>query len=364
MKSLRWRLAFWFGSGVVLVMIVFVAFTYRYLDSELRQKSWQRNYPEHPDWTIHGRYSEEEIGDILGELVETGWIYGIPLCLLAVFFGYLLARRSLQPITHLNRQLKVIQAPNLSQRIALAELDPDFQTLVLHINELLARLETSFGAMSNYAAKVAHELRTPLAILRLKLEQASDRISPELAEELQGELHQLTHIVGQSLLIAKAEQGRLIVHASVFDLAVVLNEAVADFSLLAEEQGRSISFRAPDAASVRCDLSHVRQIVHNLLTNALKHGRGSIRVKLFQTEERTVLTISNLVRHREDPAPDTFGLGLRVVRTLSELQPDLQCRYRRTATTYSTRLSLPSVGDKAKTALARSVPRSEFDAGI
>jgi len=364
MKSLRWRLAFWFGSGVVLVMIVFVAFTHRYLDSELRQKNWQRDYPEHPDWTIHGSYSEEEIGDILGELVETSSIYGIPLCLLAVLLGYLLARRSLQPINQLNRQLKLIQAPNLSRRITLAEVDPDFQTLVHQINELLCRLEKSFGDMSNYAAKVAHELRTPLTILRLKVEQASDRISPEFAEELQSELHQLTHIVGQSLLIAKAEQGRMMVHTSVFDLASVLTEAVADFSLLAEAQGRSIRFRAPNEAPVRSDVSHVRQIIHNLLTNALKHGEGPIRVNLLQTNVRTVLTISNRIRHREGPAPDTFGLGLRVVRTLSELQPDLRCKHRRTAGGYSIRLSLPAAKDDAKTAAARSVPKTTFDAGI
>lgn len=364
MKSLRWRLAFWFGSGVVLVMVVFAAFTYRYLDSELRQKTWQRNYPDHPDWTIHGSYSEAEIGDILGELIETSLIYAIPLCLLAILLGYLLARRSLQPITHLNRQLKGIRAPTLSQRIILSERDPDFQTLARHINDLLARLEKSFGDMSDYAAKVSHELRTPLAILRLKVEQAGDRISPELAEELHSELHQLTHIVGQSLLIAKADQGRLVAHASVFDLAAVVQEAVADFSLLAEEQGRSVSFRSPGAASARSDAGHTRQIIHNLLTNALKHGQGPVRVKLLQLESRVVLTISNQVHHREGPAPDALGLGLRVVQTLSDLQPDLRWRHRRTAGGYSTRLSLTSAVEDTQMAVARQLPKGRFDAGI
>jgi len=364
MKSLRWRLACWFSGGVVLVMVVFVAFTYRYLDAELRQKHWQRDYPNHPDWTLHGSYSEGEIQDILDELIETSLLYGLPLCLLAILIGSALAHKSLKPITNLNRQLKGIRAPTLSERLSLSEPDQDFQTLVHHINALLARLEKSFGDMSDYAAIVAHELRTPLAILRLKVEQAGDRIPPDLAEELHSELHQLTHIVGQSLLIAKAEQGRLVTHASVFDLAIIVEESVGDFSLLAEEQGRSVSFRAPGSAPVRADISHVRQIIHNLLTNALKHGQGAIQVKLLRPDSRTVLTISNKVRRREMPAPDTFGLGLRVVQTLTDLQPDLQCRHRRTAGGYSTRLCLPTATAGILTDRDRRAPRTGFDAGI
>jgi signal transduction histidine kinase len=243
-------------------------------------------------------------------------------------------------------------------------VDPDFQTLVHHINDLLTRLEKSFEDMSDYAAKVAHELRTPLAILRLKVEQAGDRISPDLAEEVHSELHQLTHIVGQSLLIAKAEQGRLVAHARVFDLPAVVQEAVTDFSLLAEEQGRPVEFRSPSAASVRADVSHTRQIIHNLLTNALKHGQGSIRVKLLRLDSRIVLTISNKVHPREGPAPDALGLGLRVVQTLSDLQPDLRCKSRQTAGGYSTRLSLTTVGEATPASSSRPKARPGFDAGI
>ncbi|MCU0788681.1 MAG: HAMP domain-containing histidine kinase [Verrucomicrobia bacterium] len=364
MKSLRWRLACWFSGGVVLVLVMFVAFTYRYLDAELRQKHWQRDYPDHPDWTLHGSYSEGEIRDILDELIETSVIYGIPLCLLALLIGGTLAHKSLKPITHLNRQLQGIRAPTLSDRLKLSEPDPDFQTLVHHINDLLGRLEKSFGDMRDYAAVVAHELRTPLAILRLKVEQAENRIAPDLAEELHSELHQLTHIVGQSLLIAKAEQGRLATHASVFDLTATVQESVTDFSLLAEEQGRSVSFRAPATAPVRADLSHVRQIIHNLLTNALKHGQGTIRVKVLRLDARILLTISNRIRQREGPAPDAFGLGLRVVQTLADLQPDLRCRHRRTAGGYSTRLSLPMAAEGIRTEPARQAPGVGFDAGI
>jgi len=65
MKSLRARLTVWFGAGLVLVLVVFVVFTQRLLEAELHDKSWQRNYPDHPDWRLHGSYSESEVQDIL-----------------------------------------------------------------------------------------------------------------------------------------------------------------------------------------------------------------------------------------------------------------------------------------------------------
>jgi signal transduction histidine kinase len=364
MKSLRWRLAFWFGSGVLLVLIVFAAVTYRLLDLELRQKHWQRDYPNHPDWTLHGSYSEEEVNDVLREFIQTAATYAIPLCLLAVLIGLGLARKSLRPITELNQQLKGIRAPTLSNRIQLSEPDPDFRTLVHHINDLLERLGKSFNDMSEYAAKVAHELRTPLTILRLKLEQAGDRIPPELAEELHTELHELTHIVGQSLLIAKAEQGRLVAKAGVFDLAATVREAVSDFSLLAGEQGRSVEFQGLDSAPVSADAGHIRQIIHNLLTNALKHGQGPIQLELRQVDLRTVLTIRNQVRHPDNPAADTLGLGLRVVQTLSDLQPGLEYKHRRNAGVYVVQLSLPVAGEGRQLVPAPQVSKTAFDAGI
>jgi signal transduction histidine kinase len=235
MKSLRARLTIWFAASLVLVLVVFVAFTYHVLDSELRAKSWRRDYPEHPDWKLHGSFSEAEVQDVLGELLGTSLRYGIPLAVAALGLGYWLARKSVRPITRVNEQLANIRAQTLSQRIALAEVDDEFRDLVRHINELLARLDKSFTDMSDYAAKVAHELRTPLAILRLKVEQAGPQIPPDFAETIQAELHQLCHVVDQSLLIAKAEQGRLVLHPEVFDLAHLVSEVAEDFVLLAQE---------------------------------------------------------------------------------------------------------------------------------
>ncbi len=351
MKSLRARLTVWFASGLVLVLVVFVVFTYRLLDAELRQKSWQRDYPNHPDWKLHGSYSDPEVKDIMGELVETSLLYGIPLALATLLLGYWLARKSVKPIAAVNRQLQDIRAQNLSQRIQLLEVDEEFRDLVRYINELLARLEKSFSDMSEYAAKVAHELRTPLAILRLKVEQAGPQLPPEFAEELQAELHQLTHVVDQSLLIAKAEQGRLVLAPRTFDLAALVAEVAEDFSVLAREENRAMHLAPMPPQHVTADPKYVKQIIHSLLENALKHGQGEIRVNLRRSPHDTVLTIANRLRSRSAEPNESLGLGLRVVSSVLGLQPAIRYRQRSNAGCYAIRLAFPASapsGEKSK----------------
>lgn len=338
MKSLRWRLVAWFSISVVLILTAFTGFTYYYLRSELHNKSWQKNYPMHPDWKLHGSYSEAEVADIMEELVEISLLYGIPLAVLAVVIGFALANKSLRPIARLNEQLQTIRAPDLSRRIELPEADAEFRGLVKHINDSLARVEHAYTDMSEYAAKVAHELRTPLAILRLKVEQAGDRIPPELAEQVQTELHQLSYIVDQSLLIAKAEQGRVQLQVRAFDLAQLVTDIAEDFALLAQENDRVVRLAVPTQAPVQADSKHVRQILHNLFTNTLKHGQGHIFVRLARRGNHFVLLIVNGRRAGGLPQNETLGLGLRVVDSLLGLQPDLKCRRRRGSRSFAVRL--------------------------
>ena len=341
MRSLRWRLAAWFGVSVVLLLVAFVGFTYHFLNAELHNKNWQKNYPEHPDWKLHGSYSEAEVADIMEELIEISLLYGIPLAVVAVIIGFMLSSKSLRPIAHLNEQLQTIRAPDLSRRIELPEVDAEFRGLVKHLNELLGRVDHAYTDMSDYAAKVAHELRTPLAILRLKVEQAGDRIPPELAEQLQTELHQITHVIDQSLLIAKAEQGRLKLQLRTFDLAQLVTDVAEDFALLAQENNRLVRLFPMRPSPVRADPKQARQILHNLFTNALKHGQGNIHVRLAPRHGRFVLIIANGLRARSSPQPETLGLGLRVVKTLIGLQPEIKYRRRSGARDYLVRLSFP-----------------------
>src|SRR6266850_124458 len=279
MKSLRVRLTLWFTLGFVAVAGIFIFFTYRALDLELRRGTFQRERNINPNWILRGSYSEQEVEEIMARLVQSSLIVSLPLVLLIIVLGYFIARQSLRPIEKLNRQLQSIGPRTLGQKVELPEADEQFVSLLGHLNEMLGRLELSFSEMSEYAAKVAHELRTPLTIIRHKVEQSQGRIDPDLAEELQEELLRLTHVVEQSLLIAKAEQGRLVWRIEPFDLGSMVRELANDFQPLAAQHDRAVNLVAAPCR-VQSDPRYSKQVLQALLTNALIHGSGDIQIRL------------------------------------------------------------------------------------
>jgi signal transduction histidine kinase len=342
MKSLRVRLTLWFALGFLTVTGVFIGLTYRHLDLELRRKTFEREFDVNPDWMLKGSFTEMEIRQIMAELIGASLTYSLPLVLVTLLLGHLIARSSLRPIRRLNEQLQTVGPRTLHRRVELPEADEQFRDLLYHLNDMLDRLERSFIEMSEYAAKVAHELRTPLTVLRLKIEQAEARIEPVLAESLESELHRLAHVVEQSLLIAKADQGRLSWVAERVDLCALLGEVLKDFRLLVDDAGRELAFESPERCWVEADPRYCKQIVHSLLNNALTHGRGKIRTRLLTRGDQIRFTVANSVRAEPTPREQTLGLGLRVVRALLSHQPGI--KFRRHAGTRGYAVSLVFLG--------------------
>ena len=344
MNSLRARMTVWVGLVFLAIVALFTFLTRHTLEQELRNKNWQNDYPNHPDWKLHGSYSEDEVQDIASALMVSALVWSVPLIITALVGGYWMAHHSLRPIAGVNRQLAKKTSENLAEPIQLSEADEEFRELLQQLNSLLDRLDKSFTEMNHYAAKVAHELRTPLAILRLKVEQAGGRIAPELADELESELHQRTYVVDQSLLIARAELGRTPTQRTALDFSNTIRELVEDFQLLALEQGRHCVLRAEPDCWVSTDAHHVRQISHNLLSNALKHGDGDISVRVQPRGGTVLLLVANRISHRNgDVNADTLGLGLRVVDALLGLEPDIHYRRRRGDGYYAARLKIPAM---------------------
>ena len=358
MRSLRLRLTLWFTSSFVAVVVVFGTLTYQALDLELRRKSIARDYPTHPDWKLHGSFSKEEVRDIMTELMEKALVFSLPLVGLALAMGYWLARKSVAPIASVNEQLRNIQSKTLQQRITLAEADVEFRDLVHHINDLLARLEDAFGKVTEYSARVAHELRTHLAILRLKIERSDSRIAPELAEELQDELSRLTHVTEQLLLIAKAEQRRVVFEYRELDLSALVTDLAQDFRLIAHESQRELRLDVPTHCWISADVRYLKQILHNLLTNAHRHGSGGVMVRLRARGNSCSLFIANRVGPHRGKL-QSLGLGLRVVQALLNLDTGINYSVRQQRGLYVASLQFATVRPPAERAL--TVAQTVFD---
>ena len=323
MKSMRWRIALWFTFSLLAVTAVFVGITYRHLQQELRVEKWERAHPGNKDWTLHGSYSEAEVRDIAGELWRSSLLYAVPVTVLTLGIGYYLSKRAFQPVADMNRQLRAIGARSLDQRLRLTDADEEFRAIENNVNALLTRLDASFRQLTEFSAQVAHELRTPLTLIRLQVEEAADRIEPALAESLQDELRRLSDYVDQCLLLATAEQGRVNLEIRPVPLRALVLEMLEVYELLARSENRPLTVAAAAEVSVLADVRSLRQILHNLLTNALRHGEGPIAVTVGADGGGRFCRIENAVGRKPSAAGSGHTLGLRLVRALTSLHPEM-----------------------------------------
>ncbi len=317
MKSLRWRLTLWFGLSLVLVVTVLVVLAHRHLDYELRKEKWERTNPANPDWILHGSFTDKEVHDILGELLQFWTFVGVPLVGLALLAAYFIAKQSTRPVRDINAQLSALGASTLAQRVKAPDADPEIAELVRYLNELLGRLEASFGQLQEYTSQVAHELRTPLQLMRLQIEAGAAKMEPTLAEELQEELARLSDYVETALTIARAEQGRLETRPEPVPLKDFLNDMVEPFCRLAAAERRRLLWSCPATARAWVDRNVLKQILFNLLNNALKHGRGDILFRVRSSGKTVSFLIGNPIAARAAKHENGLGIGLRLVRALA-----------------------------------------------
>ena len=311
--SFRFRIAAWVVVSCTLLIVVMMFTGYRQLEEELREGHKDPTHPGNAEWTIHNSYAEEEIREILSELVDA-WLWtGLPIIALSVFAGLLLARRSLRPVHDINRQLTDMRPDSLHGGITITESDPVIGDLANHLNGLLEKAGTAYKEMAEFSARVAHELRTPLMLLRLRIENAPPGMPPAFQEDLQDELARLTRFVERALLATKAEQGALRAAPVPLNLSDIVRDISEHYQLLACERPLEMTVEIEPDIRTDADADLLRQAIHGLLENAVRYAKSGIRISCAVREGCPVLDIRNDV----DPvtvATAGLGLGLRLVR--------------------------------------------------
>ena len=214
---------------------------------------------------------------------------GVPLILLlASAGGYFLARKSLLPIALMNRQTQRITAENLSSRLDVSNQRDELGRLATTINELLARLESSFKEQRRFVADASHELRTPLAILRgetdvaLEKERGADDYRRSLVL-IKDEAERLSRIVEDLFVLARQPADA----PAIFKEPVNLNQMIGDCAraaqVLAARKDLRITISTETAPiTLRGDDELLKRMLLNLLDNAVKYtpAGGEISVEL------------------------------------------------------------------------------------
>jgi two-component system OmpR family sensor kinase len=220
---------------------------------------------------------------------------------LAGLGGWFLAHRSLQPVVQMTERARRISAENLEQRLPIANPRDELGQLAATFNELLARLDDSFAQQRRFMADASHELRTPLSVMRTATDvtlESQKRSGAEYREALRvidEQARRLTRIVEDMFTLARADAGRRALHHNHFYLDNLLLETARAANVLGARKGLAIEVADFPEIPYQGDEGLLRQMVLNLLDNAMKYtpAGGVVRVQLDQHDSLYTISVTD-----------------------------------------------------------------------
>ncbi|HEU0155138.1 MAG TPA: HAMP domain-containing sensor histidine kinase, partial [Stellaceae bacterium] len=217
------------------------------------------------------------IDDILAQfLTHVGWITA-PLLLVLLMIDVAIFRGAMQPIITASRRAEQISPNNIEPRLPERDMPREVLPLVRAVNQALDRLKEGYLAQREFTADAAHELRTPLAILRTQVDMIEDR---ELAEALRNDVESMSRLVNQLLEMAELEDF-VIGDDEIADLGAVASEIAAYIAPLALARGKTVAVTGPRRpVRVRGNSDALGRAVRNLVENALTHTAPDTSVEI------------------------------------------------------------------------------------
>jgi two-component system, OmpR family, sensor kinase len=234
--------------------------------------------------------------DQMLQLGSTLAIGGVVALVVIAFGAWVVLGAALRPVERMRAQAAAISALEPAQRLAVPPGGDELTALATTLNEMLRRLEGAVGRERRFVDDAGHELRTPVAVLRARLDLAlsAERSRDELREIVRrslGDAEHLSRLADDLLVLTQSRDGGLPIHREDVDVERMVNAAVADHRAPAE--AADVSIEADIAAgSARVDPIRMRQVLDNLLDNAVRHAGPGGRVVVDASASEGVLRIS------------------------------------------------------------------------
>jgi heavy metal sensor kinase len=283
----------------------------------------------------------EEIDQTLHGLVLT-LLWGLPVIILMVSAGgYVLVKRALQPVENISATAQKITFGNLSNRVPIATTGDAIEHLSITLNKMLDRLENAYDQASRFSADASHELRTPLTIMRGELESLTHaQEMPEPLQERVGsvleETERLSRITENLFAISRLDAGVGRAKPITFYLIDLVKSTTDQMLLLAEVKAITLCIEAKNAVKVTADESRLKQVIVNLVDNAIKYtpSGGKVSIVISESHHKAYLSVTDTgigipaealphiferfyradkARSRDDGGA---GLGLSIVRSI------------------------------------------------
>ncbi len=214
--------------------------------------------------------------------------------------GYFLVKRALTPVDRISASAERISSHNLGERLPVAQTGDELERLSIALNLMIHRLDDSFQHSRRFVADASHELRTPLTILRGELETfvSEPELPPDWRERLNTALEEvvrLSHIVEGLFSISRLDAGEAAAERAKFDLAQLAASTADQMSLLAEDKNLRVICNATRGVWVEGDRARLKQVIVNLLDNAIKYtpGGGTVTLGVSARDNKAILEVTD-----------------------------------------------------------------------
>jgi two-component system OmpR family sensor kinase len=240
--------------------------------------------------------STEDRVEAMGSLLRQLLLGGPLMLVVASLLGYGLAAAALRPVESMRREAEAVSAAEPGRRLPLPPGDDEIVRLGATLNTMLDRLEAALDRERRFVSDASHELRTPLAALRTELELAlgRPRRHGELAAALRSaaeETERLIRLAEDLLVLARADGRGLPVQPERLPAAQLLAAVRERYASQAAEAGGAIDVDADDRVELVVDRLRTEQALGNLVENALRHGRGRVRLVARRRNGRVELHV-------------------------------------------------------------------------
>lgn len=250
-----------------------------------------------------------QIGQQKGWLInqeDIGFLVGVNLVYLIIliiavptvwYFSKWLSDRLSRPILQIHRATEKIHKGDYHlvtiDKSGTLELDD----LAMAIENLAFQMDQQEGLRKRLTTDIAHELRSPLAVLRSQLEGLSDGVleaTPERYERLNGEILRLTKLIDDLSELTMVENDLYVLKLQSVDASLLTKEITEDFQPVFESKGLLLKWEAQPHLNWKLDPERYKQILVNLLTNSLKYtDKGSASVRLFMEGKHLILEVED-----------------------------------------------------------------------